>query len=283
MKKSLIIITLLIFVLSLTGCKQNNKSPQKPAVAVSIAPQATFLEKICGDTVSSVTMIPAGASAENYELTPKEITAFAGADIYFTIGIPAEENGILPNIPKTTKIVDLAEKVDTVYPCLTVGDERDPHIWLSPKRAIVMVKAMKEELSSLLPENSAFYSQNAKNYIEELEALDRQIKATLKESANKSFFIFHPAYGYFADDYSLNMIALEEHGHEATAKELATLTDKALSLKIKTVFCQEEAAIKQAQTFAKEIGARVEILKPLSPDYINELQKTATLMKESVR
>lgn len=283
MKKSLLIFTLLIFILSLTGCNQNNTDSQKPTVAVSIAPQYTFVEKIGGNTVNIVTMIPAGASAESYELTPKEITAFEKAGLYFSIGVPAEENGILPNVPKNTKIVDLAKKVNDLYPDLKVGDERDPHIWLSPKRAVVMVKAIEEELSALLPENSELYRQNAEKYVAELEALEKDIKNTLKESAGKSFFIFHPAYGYFAKDYALNMIALEEHGHEATAKELAALTDKARTLGVKTVFCQEEAALKQAQVFADEIGAKVEILKPLSPDYINELKRTATLMKESVR
>ena len=110
--------------------------------------------------------------------------------------------------------------------------------------------------------------------------MDTEVSNILKNRKTNLFFISHPSYGYFADDYGITMVSLEEHGQEATSKELAELTKKAKENNLKTVFCQEETSKKQAELLAKEIGGRVEILRPLSPDYSENLLKTARLIAE---
>lgn len=283
MKKILSLVIVLILISGLTACNAATEKSDKITVAVSIAPQSTFVERVCGDKMKIVTMIPAGASAESYELTPKEITAFADSELYFSIGVPAEESGILPNVSKSTKVIYLASTVNQAYPDLESHGERDPHIWLSPKRVKIMVKTIAEELSAIDSENSEFYNKNADSYIKELEQLDTEIKKIFNNKKEKAFFVFHPAFGYFADDYSLEMYALEEHGHEATAKDLTELARLAKEKGVKVIFCQEEASKKQAQTFAAEIGGKVQILKPLAADYTENLKQMATLIGKAVK
>lgn len=282
-KKLLILSAAVLFTATLSACggKNNSGNNDKPIIAVSIAPEATFVQKICGDDMKIITMIPAGASAESYELKSREIRAFSKADIYFAIGVPAEENSILPSVSKNTKVVDLALAAREVHPDLMIGTERDPHIWLSPKRVQVMVSKIADELAAAYPEKAETYRKNAENYILELENLDNEIKNIFKEK-NGSFFVFHPAFGYFADDYSLKMYALEEEGRESTPKQLAALADIAKKENIKVIFCQAEASDRQAKAFADEIGGRVEILEPLSADYANNLKKMATLISEAM-
>ncbi len=279
MKKIPLILSLILIFL--TGCSDTQKSEQL-TVAVSIAPEKTFVEKVVGDKAEIITMIPAGASAENYEMSPKEITAFNNSDIYFAIGVPAEKEGILPHINKSTVLADLTSPISQAYPDLKIGSERDPHIWLSPRRVIIMVEEIALQMADLDPENALFYSDNAKAYIKELKALDLELANKFRDKRRKTFFISHPSYGYFASDYGLEMIALEEHGKEVTPKELAELTSKAKSINATVVFCQEEASKKQAELLAKEIGGRVEILKPLSPDYAQSIRETAKLIAEAV-
>ena len=52
---------------------------------------------------------------------------------------------------------------------------------------------------------------------------------------------------------------------------------------IKVIFCQAETSDKQARAFAEEIGGEVQILEPLSPNYVNNLKKTAILINEAVK
>ena len=219
MKRIISIIVVFILALSVTACGNATPETEKITVAVSIVPQATFTQKVCGDKVNIVTLIPSGASAESYELKPKEITALADSQIYFSIGVPSEEHGILPNLSKQTSIIDLATAVNEKYPDRQINGERDPHIWLSPKRVQVMIKAIAREMSALDPENADFYNKNCNDYLKELENLNTEILDIFKAKIRRKFLVFHPAFGYFADDYGLEMYALEEHGHEATPKD----------------------------------------------------------------
>ncbi len=279
MKKAALILSV-ILLFCLAGC--SGSSVDKPIIAVTIAPQAHFVEKICGEQVKTVTLIPAGASAETYEMKPKEILDFAEARLYFSIGVPAEEKGILPNIGKDTEAVALAERIGEVYPDLKIGSERDPHIWLSPKRAILAVEIMTEEICRIDPQNSELYKENSAKYIEDLRQLCEDITEVLKDRSGDTFLTYHPAYGYFAEDFSLKEISIEHNGKEATAKQLAGLITQAKEAGIKYVFCQEEASEKQAQLVAKEIGAQLKTLTPLAENYEEALLETARLIAMAV-
>ena len=277
-----VLIIIAILTLSFTGCKKTQPE-EKNTIAVSILPQAEFAQNICGDKMNVLTLIPSGASAENYEPTPKENAKFSSAKIYFTIGIPAEKMGILPNINPNTKVVHLEDYVAETYPDLEINGERDPHIWLSIKRSITMVKTMTKEICTLDPKNKEFYQKNSKNYIEKLTELNSKIKKMFTKKQGKAFLVFHPAFAYFADEYYLKMYALEKHGKEATPKDLTNMVDFAKLKGINTIFCQAETSQKQSRSFAEEIGGKIEILEPLSENFLDNMLKMATLIEKAVK
>lgn len=262
------------------GQGQNADSEDSIVVAVSIVPEETFVKAVCGELAEVVVMIPPGYSPENYEPTPQEMVSFSNAAIYFTIGVPSEEQGILPAVDEHTKIVPLHEICARTYDELQIDGGRDPHIWLSPKRAIVMVQAIADEMSALDPEHAVIYAANAESYTAELEAADAELAEMLSGLSERSFIVFHPSFGYFADDYGLDMLALEEHGKEATAERLAELTDYAKEHNIKIIFHQAEVDSRQSAAFAEEIGGKAVKLDPLSGDYINNLKAMAAAIAE---
>lgn len=278
--KLFLVLSVVSLAVIFAGCNQKNiSSRDKITVAVSIVPQETFTKAVAGDLVEVVTMIPPGKSPENYAPTPQEIELFSQASIYFTIGVPAENQNILPrtkDMNKNLKVISLADKVKNIYTEreFSPGD-RDPHIWLSPKRAKVMVQVIAKELSAIDTKNKAVYEKNANEYIQKLDTLDKDIKASLDKLRNKTFITYHPAFGYFADDYGLTMLSLEEEGKEATAKDLQDMINKAKKENIKVIFYQAEIDSKQSKTFAAEIGGKTEQIAPLAPDYIENLEKTA--------
>lgn len=290
-RKSIWTGTCLILVLSLfllSGCanddKQNDskeeKGNSKPIIAVTIVPEKTFVEAVCGDLAEVITMVPPGSSPENYEPTPQEIEKFSKASVYFTIGVPTEEANILPNAGDV-KIIALQDKAAKVYPDRTFeSGERDPHIWLSPKRAKVMVAAIAEEMGNFDKANKETYKQNADRYIEQLDKLDKDIAASLEGVKNRKFIVYHPAFGYIAEDYNLQMYALEEEGKESTIQHLKEMIDLANKENIKVIFYQEEIDSSQSEAFAEEIGGKTMQLEPLAADYIDNLKKMAQTMAE---
>ena len=277
--------TLLGMMLLVTGCGAKEdiaNESGKPMVAVTIVPEATFVEAVCGDKVDIVTMVPPGSSPETYEPSPMEMEQFSDADIYFSIGVPIEDTYILP-FAGEIKTVGLHEAAAKEYPDrLFENGDRDPHIWLSPKRVMVMVDKIAEEMSALDEKNRAFYEENAQNYINELQETDAAIKEALAEVNNPKFVVFHPAFGYLADDYGLEMFSLEEEGKEATAAHLQEMIDLAKAENIKVIFYQEEIDSSQSEAYAEEIGGKTAGLEPLAADYTQNLKKMAAVMAEAM-
>ncbi|HWQ51357.1 MAG TPA: zinc ABC transporter substrate-binding protein, partial [Terriglobales bacterium] len=243
-------------------------------------PEATFVKAVCGDAVEVVTLVPPGYSPENYEPTPMEMEKFSKAAVYFTVGVPVEEASILKNAGDV-KIVPLQDEVAAAYPDRTFeSGDRDPHIWLSPKRAKVMVESIAREMCALDEANADVYRANAEEYLAQLDELDKTITDALAGVQNRKFVVYHPAFGYFADDYGLTMVALEEEGKEATPKHLQDVIDIAKAENIKVIFYQAEIDSSQSAAFAEELGGKTMELSPLAADYIENLKAMAALMAE---
>ncbi len=262
------------------GAESTGDTALKPIIAVTIVPEQTFVEAVCGDLAEVVTMVPPGNSPENYEPTPQEMEKFNKASLYFSIGVPTEQAHILPNAGNI-KVISLQDAVAAVYPVrIFESGESDPHIWLSPKRVKVMIASIASEMSKIDPQNQDLYNKNAEAYIKQLDELDQNIKSALTGVQNKKFIVYPPAFGYFADDYGLTMYALEDEGKEATAQHLQDMIDLAKKENIKVIFYQEEIDSSQSAAFAEEIGGKTMQLSPLAANYIESLNSMADLMSE---
>lgn len=253
--------------------------------SVSIVPEATFVKKVAGNLVNVNIMIPPGNSPANYLPKPQELKQFNDSKIYFTIGVPAEQ-GILSYIKEmnhSTKVVNLAKRVSQVYPDREFAPgSRDPHIWLSPRRAKIIIQEIAKELSIIDSENKAVYEANAQKYISELDRLDTEIKEILKDLENKTFIVYHPAYGYFAEDYGLSMLCLEEDGKDIQIGNLTQIIEKAKKEGIKVIFYQAEIDSKKVEIFANEIEGKAMQLNPLSENYTENLKEIAKIFKKVV-
>lgn len=319
--KIILLAGLFLLSASFMGCqsKKEDSSSETLKVAVAIVPEETFVKKVAGDLAEVMVVIPPGNSPANYQPTPKEMQQFSESKIYFSMGVPTEKANILPKVETLNpnmKVVDLAEKVSRVYPdrFFEEGHEhehehgkeeekhegeqeekhegeseeehhhhegRDPHIWLSPKRVVVMVTEIKDALIEADPTHKETYEKNAAAYIKELQDLDGHIKDTLQGIDHPAFIIYHPAFGYFADDYGLHMVSIEEEGKEKTAQGLEHVIEFAKEHDIHVVFYQAEFDDSQAKTVAKEIGGTTVKMSPLSPDYVDNMKRIADTFKEA--
>ncbi|RKD29558.1 metal ABC transporter solute-binding protein, Zn/Mn family [Thermohalobacter berrensis] len=300
-------LTILIFVMAilLIGCSNKaleSNSKNKPMVVVSIVPQKTFVKAVAGDLVDVTVMIPPGNSPANYQPSPKEMKDLSKSLLYFSIGVPTEEVNILPKIKdfnNKIKVVSLADEVGKIYPHRYFENDndrhshdnedehnhsgRDPHIWLSPKRVKIMVDVIADELGKLDPNNKDIYEKNAKEYIEKLDNLDKDIRDVLSDVNNRAFIIYHPVLGYFADDYNLEMISIEKEGKEATVKGIQEIIDTAKKKNIKVIFYQAEIDSPQTKVLAEEIGGKIQIIEPLAPNYIENMKKIAYTFKQVLK
>lgn len=313
---------ILMLGVSLTSCS-TNKSNQElidsevPIVAVSIVPEAAFVEEVAGNLVKVVTMIPPGNSPANYQPTPKLMSEFSEAEIYFTIGVNAESS-IAPKaieLNEDIKLVALDTLVEEKYPSRYFSDSsmdmheedhiedheedmheeehienhdghvhevggKDPHLWLSPKRVKEMVIIIRDELIELDPEHKIAYETNAEAYLKEINTLDDQLLEITSNLKNRSFIMYHPSLGYFADDYNLKMVAIEANGKKATVEQMSEVIDFAKNNSIKVILYQEEFDSSQANTVANEIGGKALKINPLDYNYTEQMVSIGETLEE---
>jgi zinc transport system substrate-binding protein len=273
----------LIFVLSVSACTPVTTPTATPAlegsieplnVTVSILPQKYFVERIGGDLVNISVMVQPGESPATYEPKPEQMTALSNTDAYISIGVPFEKAWLekFQAANSSMKMVDTTQRIDRKA---TPDGGFDPHIWLSPSLVKIQSETIYSALAALDPANKGVYKANLNAFISDIEKLDANIRAKLEKTEIKKFIVFHPAWGYFAQDYGLEMIPVEVGGQEPSAQELAALIEQAKAENIKVVFAQPEFSQEDAETIAQEIGGEVILIGPLNPDWLNNLNKVA--------
>jgi zinc transport system substrate-binding protein len=272
-------------------------------VFVSVLPLKTFVEKIGGNSVTVQTMVQPGDSPHTYDPTPKQISALAKTDLYVLTGVPFEKVWMerVRSANPHMKVLDARAGIDlrtiehheheTVHngqqqykahdPGHFNDSERDPHIWTSPPLVKQMAKNIRDMLTELDPAQGQAYEDNYAAFAAELDTLDRDIRALLKEVTNRKFMVFHPAWGYFADTYDLIQIPIEQEGKEPGARALTELIKQAKRENVKVIFVQPQFNKKSAEQVASAIGGRVVAIDPLSPDYATNLRKVAQLIAEA--
>ncbi|MFH1651607.1 MAG: zinc ABC transporter substrate-binding protein [Chloroflexota bacterium] len=257
------------------GCAPPQAAGGTVPVAVTLLPQAEFVRGVGGDRVSVTVMVPPGASPHTYEPEPSQIAALSRAKMYAEVGsgvefelswmdkLIAQNRGML--------VVDCSRGIDLLPG--GEGGRGDPHIWLSPKNAEIMVRNIADGLAQVDPANRAYYEQQRDAYLQKLEALDRDLGKKLSGLTGRTFMVYHPVFGYFARDYDLEMIAIENEGKEPQAADLVRLVQQAKDAGIKVIFAGPQVNTQSAQVIAREIGGRVVLLDPLAEDYLANMRR----------
>ncbi len=290
-----------LFFLDNKNLSENNKKLQ---IIVTILPQKAFIKAVGGSLVDVKELVPPGGSPHTYDLKPSDLVAVERANIYFLNGyLPFEKSNRnkFIDLNPDLKIVDTSRNVKLRYFSEAKREEEnvkfaheeraenhnhegvDPHIWLSPMQVKKQIEVIEKTLSKEDPANSSFYQKNAKNFKKQLDNLHEEIKKEFQKLKTDRFMVFHPAWGYLADEFGLQQIAIEEDGKEPTIKQLKKLIDIAKKEKIKVIFVQAQNTKKIAQSMAEEIDGIIVSIDPLSLDYINNLKKVAFAINNSLK
>jgi zinc transport system substrate-binding protein len=115
-------------------------------------------------------------------------------------------------------------------------------------------------------------------YLAELAQVEAGIAARLAPIAGSRFYVFHPAWGYFARDFGLSQIPIERHGKEPGPAYLAGLIDQARADGARVIIVQPQFSAAAANVVAQAIGADVVAIDPLARDILVSLKQLAELL-----
>lgn len=314
MKRFLFIM--LIFTLVLGACGKTGdkvkKEDGKISIYTTVYPLQYFAQRIGGSHVTVQSIYPAGADEHSFEPTQKDMMNLADADLFLYIGLGLE--GFVENAKKTLKnenvqMIATAENIpaeelhaghdhdedhDEVHDEDGHEEEHhdhgefDPHVWISPKLSIELAKSIEEALVKEAPEFEEEFKTNREKLEQDLIALDGRFEEMASKAPSKTFFVSHAAFGYIAEEYGLEQVAISglNSQSEPSQKELAHIVEQAKEKNVHYILFEQNVSSKLTDVIRKEIGAEslmLHNLGVLTPDDVKNEETYFTLMDRNIK
>ena len=139
----------------------------------------------------------------------------------------------------------------------------DPHIWLDPANAKVIVKKITNQLSKIDKDNASTYKANSKKVIKDLDGLIKEVKNEINKDA--SFVVFHDAYQYFEKRFGLNVIGALTVNPDIMpgAEQLSEIREVIEHEKAKCIFSEPQFNPNIINSIASDTGVKTGVLDPL--------------------
>jgi len=272
-----------IILLTLTACgskEQPKENSDALTIYTTVYPLQYFTERIGGDTVNVQSIYPPGADEHTFDPTQKDMMGLADSDLFFYIGLGLE--GFVENAEKTmksehVKMIPVAETIPekSLHESESDGHDEhdghnheaiDPHVWISPHLSIELATTIKDTLIENSPENKVIFEENFDTLEKDLLILDKKFEEMASNADLKTFFVSHASFGYLADEYGLNQVAVAglNSQSEPSQKQLATLVEYAKINEVNYVLFEQNISSKLTEVIQEEIGAKSLMLHNLS-------------------
>lgn len=303
------------------------ESTSEVTVFTTVYPLQYFTEQIGGDLVNVQSIYPPSSDEHTFEPTQQDMIKLADADYLFSIGLGLEgfiESAEKTLANQQVEIVHLADSIsDEKLEGLTEkaeshseeehsedehaenghsADEHaeeaeshdghahgdlDPHVWISPTLSIELAQAIRDHLIESAPEHQQEFEASYKGLEQELLALDQSFKDMVAESNRDTFFVSHAAFGYWANEYGLEQVAVAglSSQDEPSQKELANLVDQAREQDIQYILTEQNVSSKLTDIIRAEVGAEtlpLHNLGVLTQEDVDAGETYFTLMEKNI-
>lgn len=296
-------VLLVASLLFLSGCSAPSAAPAD--VVASFYPLEYLARRIAGDDATVATLVEPGVEPHDYEPTPADVVAVAGAKVVLLQGASFE--GWLATVQQ--KAPDAAYVVTTEGIELRDGEvrageegheeereddeaPRDPHTWLDPVLFARQARTVEAALTAAMPEHGASFKARADALVVDLDALHGDFVAGLADCDLRVIVTAHSAFGYVADRYDFEMIAVTlDPEAEPTPDRLREVVDEVRARNVTVVFFEELVSPKVAEAIAREAGATTRVLSPIEgippeeegADYMSKMRDDLAALREGMR
>lgn len=294
------------------GAASQGGKDGKLGVVASFYPLQHAAEQIGGQHVQVTNLTKPGSEPHDLELTPKDVATLSQADLaIYEKGLQSAVDTAVADT-KPDKALDVATAANlSLTHGETIGEDghdhatesaeehaghshgkgaKDPHFWLDPQRYAKVSQAIADRLKQADPAHAADYDANLKAFTGRLTALDSELAAGLKGCTNTTIVTSHAAFGYLADRYGLQQVAISglSPEEEPEPAKLAEIAKYAKSHKVTTIYAETLVSPAIAQTVAKETGAQTAVLDPIegitdssaAKDYVGVMKANLATLKK---
>ena len=287
MKRFLYLIILCVILAGCKGTPQKQadsgktSGKEKPAVTVTISPYKYFVDQIAKGKVNVNVMVSNGNNPETYEPYAQQMMELSKSALYLKVGSIGFEQTWMKKLQDNAPEMKVIDTSVGIKPAKTPGGNIDPHVWMSCSNARIIASNILKALCELEPKNKAFFEKNYQSLLSIIDKRDSTIKESFKKAPDlvRKFVIYHPILTYFARDYQLEQLAIEEEGREPSASQLKGLIQRARKENIKFCLIQAEFANRNTTTFINESHTKPMNINPLQGDWNWAMQEAAAAVQ----
>lgn len=244
----IVAVTAFALVASLTGCSNGPPEFKEPPVRVVVTTTmiADMVKRIGGERVTVETLMGPGIDPHRHQPTAGDHKAIQNAHIVFYNGLHLEGK-MVDTFAKSKGRIRGYAVADGIDKSLLRhadidGGEHDPHVWFDVKLWSKCVPTVKDTLITLDPAGKDTYEKNATAYLNELEALDTEIRKELAKvpEGKRKLVTSHDAFGYFGRAYGFEVKGLQgvSTASESGIKDVKDLVDYLVANKVPAVFTE---------------------------------------------
>ncbi|WP_321334216.1 metal ABC transporter solute-binding protein, Zn/Mn family [uncultured Bacteroides sp.] len=282
MKPLLILYSFTLILLTSCSGSSKKQKDEKRLVTVTLEPQRFFAEAIAGDKWNINSMVPKGSSPETYDPTPQQLAKLSKSDAYLRIGYIGFELSWMERLTDNAPhmhVFNTSKGIDLIYGSNNGEEDShhhsggiEPHIWNSTINARIIAKNMLNSFCTLDKGNRSYYLKRYDSLCLRIDHTDSLIRKILSSpETDHAFMIYHPALSYFARDYGLHQICIEEGGKEPSPSHLQKLIDICKAEGVRIIFVQPEFDRRNAEIIAKQTGTKIISVNPLAYDWEKEM------------
>lgn len=287
-KRILYICVLFVWACFALSCSRQENAER--VISVTILPQKFMAEQIAGERFIINCVVPENGNPEAYDPSPRQLAEVEKSEAYIQVGMLGFEMAWMERLSRNNpdmKIYNLSQGVEMMQTQHSHTHSNgakhtaivdDPHIWCSPKNARIMAYNIYKALVDLDTLGREYYTVRYERLVERIDSVDNVMKQYLAPIEGSAFAIYHPSLSYFARDYGLHQLCIENMGKESSAFAMKNIVDKAREMGVEIVFVQAEFNPRQVATFAQELNAQTVEINPLNYDWINEMIKIAYVL-----
>lgn len=261
----------------------------KPQVLASLNPLGLIAREIAGNCADVDRLLPVTASHHDYPMKTSDYARLQKADLILWVG-PELESFLqkpLANLP-ANKIIGAYRLPGLSWPAQTPavveshgdeGHERDPHIWLNPRNALVVARALSDRLAQVDPANAGQYAANLQAFTQKMLVLDNNLQQSLKPLAGRGFAVYHEGFAHFVSHYGLHQLDYVTFTPEQKpgAKHLIQLRER-LEKEGVCLFLEPYNDAQSARDLAQELHLRTGTLDAMGGQQVTSYAQLLEMM-----